>query len=151
MWRTARVDPDVRARTRHPPGGARVVEMDVRHEDVPHVGRLCAVLRERRDEVRPRGLGPGLDEREVGARLDEIGRDRPAAEELEVESVDLQPAHIEVFVRLGVNVQVQPFFFEIRDFLSAETAMPAEGASGIVKKTGERIENSSGRTVFLPL
>ena len=133
MRRAARMDPDVRAGPGEAPGRARVVEVDVRDEDVLDVLGPRTVPREGGDEVRPRGVGAGLDEGEAAAGLDEIGGDRLATEELEVEGVDLHQGAI-----AAATGTPGPFFLSPACFA---------GGSGRANGRGAPCGRSSLRTI----
>ena len=68
------------------PGGAGVVEVDVREQQMPDLAELEPALREARLQRRYAGRRPAVEERRPVVRLDEVAADVPR--EALVEEVD---------------------------------------------------------------
>src|SRR5688572_4273891 len=68
--------PDMRMPADDRAGGTAVVQMNVRQQDVPHVGPADTVLLKRELERGQAGRGPGIHERDAPRGLDDRSRDR---------------------------------------------------------------------------
>ena len=82
-------DLDVRVALDNGPHRARVIQVDVRHEDLAHVLEDDALAGQRRGELRNRRRRPRVDERDAGGAVqDRRGDDLRTAEEVEVDVVE---------------------------------------------------------------
>ena len=89
--RAARVDEDfdVRVLLENRSDGSRVVQVDVGHEDLPHVLEPDALPRQRGRELRDGGRRAGIDQRDAGGPVENRrGDDLGPAEEVEIDIVE---------------------------------------------------------------
>ena len=107
------------------PGRARVVEVDVREQQVPDVGQLEVELAQALLEARQRRRRPAVEERGAVVGLDEVDADRALeAEEVQVERVEHAPS----LARGSVHRRARPLATR-KNALAASTIVPPGGRS----------------------